>query len=213
MEFMMRIKDIQIGEIQIPLVTPFRTALRTVEAVDDIVIRVIGDQDMEGYGEAPPTAVITGDTKGSIRTAIQDFIAPALIGMELEDFDGVMRKLHSCILKNTSAKAAVDMALYDLYAKSLGKPLYKILGGNSNIVETDLTISVGPIDTMVADSLKAVQEGFRILKIKVGKEAWPMWSGSKPFGKRLVLRLRSVWTPIRDGMQKMRCVLLRPWRI
>ena len=170
MEFMMRIKDIQIGEIQIPLVTPFRTALRTVEAVDDIVIRVIGDQDMEGYGEAPPTAVITGDTKGSIRTAIQDFIAPALIGMELEDFDGVMRKLHSCILKNTSAKAAVDMALYDLYAKNLGQPLYTILGGNSNIVETDLTISVGPIDTMVADSLKAVQEGFRILKIKVGKE-------------------------------------------
>ncbi len=166
----MKIKEIQIGEMQIPLVTPFRTALRTVEAVDDIVIRVIGDNGMEGFGEAPPTAVITGDTKGSIRTAIQDFIAPALIGMDIEDLDGVMKKLRTCILKNTSAKAAVDMAIYDLYAKNLNQPLYKVLGGNSNTVETDLTISVGPIDTMVADSVKAVNEGFRILKIKVGKE-------------------------------------------
>ena len=81
----MKIKEIQIGEVQIPLVTPFRTALRTVEAVDDILIRVIGDNGMEGFGEAPPTAVITGDTKGSIRTAVQEFIAPALIGMEIED--------------------------------------------------------------------------------------------------------------------------------
>ena len=94
----MKIKEIQIGEVQIPLVTPFRTALRTVEAVDDILIRVIGDNGMEGFGEAPPTAVITGDTKGSIRTAVQEFIAPALIGMEIEDMDGIMKKLHGCIL-------------------------------------------------------------------------------------------------------------------
>ncbi len=166
----MKIKEIQIGEVQIPLVTPFRTALRTVEAVDDILIRVIGDNGMEGFGEAPPTAVITGDTKGSIRTAVQEFIAPALIGMEIEDMDGIMKKLHGCILKNTSAKAAVDMALYDLYAKNLNQPLYKVLGGHSAKVETDLTISVGPVETMVEDSLKAAKQGFRILKIKVGKE-------------------------------------------
>ena len=54
----MKIKEIQIGEMQIPLVTPFRTALRTVEAVDDIVIRVIGDNGMEGFGEAPPTLLL-----------------------------------------------------------------------------------------------------------------------------------------------------------
>lgn len=166
----MKIKEIQIGEVQIPLVTPFRTALRTVEAVDDILIRVIGDNGMEGFGEAPPTAVITGDTKGSIRTAVQEFIAPALIGMEIEDMDGIMKKLHGCILKNTSAKAAVDMALYDLYAKNLNQPLYKVLGGHSAKVETDLTISVGCVETMVEDSLKAAEQGFRILKIKVGKE-------------------------------------------
>lgn len=167
----MKITKIETTEIKIPLVTPFKTALRTVDAVHDIVVRVITDDGQEGFGEAPPTAVITGDTLGSIRCAIEDFIAPSLLGMEIENLDGIMRKLHGCILKNTSAKAAVDMAIYDLYAKSCQKPLYQILGGYRKELETDLTISVNGIDEMVEDSLKAVEQGFHILKIKVGKES------------------------------------------
>ncbi len=167
----MKIARIDTAEVNIPLVTPFKTALRTVDHVNDIVVRVTADNGETGYGEAPPTAVITGDTKGSIRCAIEEFIAPSLIGMETDNLDGIMRKLHGCILKNTSAKAAVDMAVYDLFAKSCGKPLYKVLGGNRTEIETDLTISVNEIDEMVSDSLKAVAQGFNILKIKVGKES------------------------------------------
>lgn len=167
----MKIVKIETAEVKIPLATPFKTALRTVEAVHDIVVRVVTDDGQEGFGEAPPTAVITGDTLGSIRCAIEDFIAPSLLGMEIENLDGIMKKLHGCILKNTSAKAAVDMAIYDLFAKSCKKPLYQVLGGYRKEFETDLTISVNEIDEMVEDSLKAVKQGFRILKIKVGKES------------------------------------------
>ena len=166
----MKIAKIEVGEVNIPLVTPFKTALRTVDHVNDLIVRITVDDGQVGFGEAPPTAVITGDTKGSIRCAIEEFIAPSLIGMEIENLDGVMAKLHSCILKNTSAKAAVDMAIYDLYAKNLGQPLYKVLGGRKSQFETDITISVNPIDEMVSDSLKAVADGFNILKVKVGKE-------------------------------------------
>ncbi|MEG2138375.1 MAG: dipeptide epimerase, partial [Oscillospiraceae bacterium] len=145
----MVISQIQVGEIALPLARPFKTALRTVERVEDIVVRITTDTGAVGYGEAPPTAVITGDTKGSILCAIRDFIAPALVGMEVENLDGIMKKLHSCILKNTSAKAAVDMAVYDLYAQSMGAPLYKILGGAKKSFRTDITISVNPTDEMV----------------------------------------------------------------
>ncbi len=166
----MRIQDIQIGRISLPLRHPFKTALRTVNAVDDVVVRVVGDDGQMGYGEAPPTAVITGDTIGSIECAVRDFIKPALVGMEIENLDGVMKKLHGCILKNTSAKAAVDMALYDLWGKRLGASVYRLLGGARTSFQTDLTISVNPIDEMVRDSLEAVGRGYSILKIKVGKE-------------------------------------------
>lgn len=166
----MKIKTIQVGEVSIPLVTPFKTALRTVDCVNDLIVKITTDDGATGFGEAPPTAVITGDTLGSIRCAIEQFIAPNLIGMDILDIDGIMRKLHGCILKNTSAKAAVDMAVYDLYAKALNKPLYQVLGGHSARIKTDLTISVNSVDEMVKDSLKAVEQGFDILKIKVGKE-------------------------------------------
>lgn len=166
----MKIVKIEIGEMRIPLRTPFKTALRTVENVHDLIVKVVGDDGTCGYGEAPATAVITGDTLGSIRCAIEEFIAPNIIGMDVENLDGIARKIRSCMVKNTSAKAAVDIAVYDLYAKSMKRPLYKLLGGNSNTVETDLTISVNPVEEMVQDSLEAVRRGFRCLKIKVGKE-------------------------------------------
>ena len=166
----MRIAKIETAEVNIPLVTPFKTALRTVDSVNDIVVRITADDGQTGYGEAPPTAVITGETKGSIRCAIEEFIAPPLIGMEIENLDGIMKVLHKSMIKNTSAKAAVDMAVYDLFAKSCGKPLYKVLGGSKGEIETDLTISVNETEEMVKDSLLAIQQGFRILKIKVGKE-------------------------------------------
>lgn len=167
----MKIVKIDTARVSIPLVTPFKTALRTVDSVNDIVVRITTDDGQTGFGEAPPTAVITGDTQGSILSAIEEFISPAIIGMEIENLDGIMKKLHGCILKNSSAKAAVDMAVYDLFARSCGKPLYKVLGGGQKEIETDLTISVNDVEEMISDSLKAVSQGFRILKIKVGKES------------------------------------------
>lgn len=166
----MVIRDIQTGLLSLPLARPFKTALRTVERVEDVAVRILTDTGEIGYGEAPPTAVITGDTIGSIRCAILDFIRPALIGMDIEDMEGIQKKLHGCILHNTSAKAAVDMALYDLWGQRWNAPLWKLLGGAKPSFETDITISVNPVEEMVADSLDAIRQGHKILKVKVGKD-------------------------------------------
>ena len=167
----MIIKNIEISEICVPLVTPFKTALRTVTEVNDIVVKLISDTGEVGYGEAPPTAVITGETKESIKSAIENYIKPSILGMDIQDLEPIMLKLNNCILKNTSAKAAVDMAIYDLYAQSYNAPLYKLLGGYRNELTTDLTISVNSVDEMIKDSLDAINRGFDILKIKVGKDS------------------------------------------
>ncbi|MFQ9395876.1 MAG: hypothetical protein ACLR2E_19925 [Lachnospiraceae bacterium] len=127
----MKLKEIAIGYIDIPLVTPFKTALRTVNSVNDLIVKVTAEDGTEGYGEAPPTAVITGDTKESIEAAIRYYIAPTIKGMDLEDLPAIMQKLEKCLAKNTTAKAAVDIALYDLYAKLQKKPLFRLLGEKS----------------------------------------------------------------------------------
>ena len=166
----MKIKDIQVGDISLPLVRPFKTALRTVDAVNDVVVRIITDDGLIGYGEAPPTAVITGDIRGSILAAIDEYIRPNLLGMDIMDLDGIMAKLHGCLVHNSTPKAAVDMAVYDLWGKAQGAPLYQLLGNARTTFKTDITISVNPVDEMVADSVDAVKQGFDCLKIKVGKE-------------------------------------------
>ena len=167
----MRITNIKIGRISVPLRTPFKTALRTVNSVEDVIVEIHTDTGNIGFGEAPPTGVITGDTTGAIIGAIEDHIKKTIMGMRIEDFEELMLKLQSCILKNTSAKAAVDIALYDLYGQLYGAPLYKLLGGYRKEIVTDITISVNDPEEMAKDSLEAINRGYSTLKIKVGKDS------------------------------------------
>lgn len=167
----MKIIDIQIGEVAIPLKKPFKTALRTVNSVNDIIVKIITDTGHVGYGEAPPTAVITGDTKGSIKWAIQEHIKGQLIGLDIESFEELMVRLDKSLIKNSSAKAAVDIALHDLYGQLYNAPLYKLLGGYKKEIITDITISVNDPEEMAKDSLEAIALGYKTLKIKVGKDA------------------------------------------
>lgn len=167
----MKITNIRIGEISVPLKTPFKTALRTVNSVEDIIVEIHTDTGNVGYGEAPPTGVITGDTKGSIIGALKDHIIKSIIGMDIENFEDIMLKLDKSLVKNTSAKAAVDIALYDLYGQLYNAPLYKMFGGYKKEIITDVTISVNDPEEMAKDSLDAIKRGFDTLKIKVGKDA------------------------------------------
>ena len=167
----MKIKAVHLYVMRIPLRTPFKTALRTVEAMENLVVTLETDEGALGYGEAPPTAVITGDTIPSIAGAIRDFLAPKLIGLEVERLDALHAALDAAMVHNTSAKAAVEIALYDLWGKRWNAPLYQLLGGARRELETDLTISVNAPEEMARDAADAVKRGFRILKVKVGTDA------------------------------------------
>ena len=166
----MKITDIELGMLRVPLKTPFKTALRTVDTVEDIVVLVRTDSGHTGHGEAPPTAVITGDTHGSIVEAIERHIKPRLIGQDISNLNRICGLIQNSMERNTSAKAAVEIAVYDLWGQLHGAPLYQMLGGGDPVITTDITISVDHIDKMVADSIAAVERGFDSLKIKVGKD-------------------------------------------
>ena len=166
----MKISDIRFGMLRVPLKTPFKTALRTVEQVEDVVVMVHTDTGHVGYGEAPATAVITGDTHGSIVDAIRHYISPRVVGEEVANLNRITRLIQGAMEKNSSAKAAVEIAVYDLWGQLYNAPLYKMLGGGDPVITTDITISVDTIDKMVADSIAAVDRGFDSLKIKVGKD-------------------------------------------
>ena len=163
----MKITNIRTQTLRAPLKNPFITSLRRVDALEDLVVIVECDDGSVGYGEGAPTPVITGETMGSMVAAIE-YIKPFIIGFEMEDFNTILNNIHTRILKNTTAKSALEIALYDLKAKSVKLPLYKMLGGTQRTFKTDITISMGNVEKMITDSLKAVTLGYDILKIKIG---------------------------------------------
>ena len=164
----MKITEVRLGLISVPLRVPFKTALRSVSSVEDVIVEIHTDTGAVGYGEAPPTGVITGDTTGAIIGAIRDHIAKTIIGRDVDDFEDLMIALNACIQKNTSAKAAVDMALWDLYGQLYKIPVYKLMGGAKKSIVTDITISVNPPEEMARDARTAIQRGYDCLKVKVG---------------------------------------------
>ena len=164
----MKITSVRLGKISVPLRTPFKTALRTVCSVEDVIVEIHTDCGCIGYGEAPPTGPITGDTTGGIIGAIEDHIAKSIIGMDVDDFENVLQKVQKSIVGNTSAKAAVDMALWDLYGQLYHIPVYKLMGGAKKNITTDITISVNDPEIMVQDALIALNRGYDCLKMKVG---------------------------------------------
>ncbi|MGG1687665.1 dipeptide epimerase [Pseudalkalibacillus sp. NRS-1564] len=165
----MKITNIETFSVSVPLKKPFKTALRTVTNAEAIIVKITAGKYV-GYGEAPPTVVITGESLASIDSAIQHVVKPKLVGMDLTEYESVMYTLQKSMIGNTSAKAAVDMAIYDLLAKRSQLPLYQFLGGYRNALETDYTVSVNEPVEMATDAVQYIKDGFSILKVKVGKD-------------------------------------------
>ena len=166
----MKITEVRLGKLSVPLRVPFKTALRTVNSVEDVIVELRTDTGAVGYGEAPPTGAVTGDTTGAIIGAIQDHIAKSILGRDVDDFEDLLQTVQKCIVKNTSAKAAVDIALWDLYGQLYGIPVYKLMGGARKHIVTDITISVNDPEEMARDAVSAVERGYDCLKVKVGAD-------------------------------------------
>ena len=153
----MHIQDITTSIKNIPLKTPFVTALRRVESVAFIRVEVLYSNGAVSYGEAPATKAITGETLESIRSEI-DEITPKLLGVKIDE---ALALLHQEDM-GSSAKAALDIALCE--------HICSLKIDDKSPIKTDVTISLGSTKKMLADAQKAYDEGMDILKVKLGQD-------------------------------------------
>lgn len=164
----MQIESIETSVLEVPLIKPFKTALRTVHTAQTVVVKMITDEGLVGWGEAPPTVVITGESIASIQATIEQILAPQIMQMDIRQRQTILSTIQASVKGNTSAKAAVDMAVHDLIGQIANLPLYQLLGGYTNNLQTDITVSVNASKEMAEDAKRYVDDGFSILKIKVG---------------------------------------------
>lgn len=149
--------------IDLQLSVPFRIS-REVQYTSSNAIIQIDNNEYTGFGEASPTEYY-GESVETTLACISLFAGN--LGDDPFAIDDIMRRLDKIIRLNPAAKAAVDMALYDLIGKSLGVPLYKLLGLNpKRTPRTSFTIGLDTPEEMVKKVL--VAKDYPILKIKVG---------------------------------------------
>jgi len=149
--------------------SPFTISLGTSYKSDEVVVKIVDDSGLEGFGEASPSKMILGETQDTVVSSL-DVILPSLIGLEPEMLEYASYVIENSIHRNSSAKASVDIALHDLVSKKYKLPLFKYLGGYSNKVLTDVTIGIKPIEEAVKEAKELLEQKVRIIKVKVGSE-------------------------------------------
>lgn len=148
---------------------PFEIATGRMDYAQNVLIRVHTDAGLEGLGECSAFPMIIGETQDTCLVIAKNF-ARMWKHKDPLDIQTRLAELDAYIAGNTTIKSAFDMALYDLAAKSTQIPLYQYLGGQSSVLNTDITVGIDTPQRMAATALQFKQQGAHTLKVKVGKE-------------------------------------------
>ena len=164
----MKIKAMEPIAVSLPMHKAVTMAGETVARADNMLIRVASHDGFVGWGEAAAAPTMTGETVPGMMAAV-GYLAPPLIGRPADDFAGATAAMDAAMYGNTGAKAAIDMALHDLVARTAGKPLHTLFGPKLRSRIAVLAV-LGSTDE--AADLREVRErwaaGYRAFKIKVG---------------------------------------------
>ncbi|HVX64118.1 MAG TPA: enolase C-terminal domain-like protein [Pirellulales bacterium] len=143
-----------------------------------VLVKLSDGEGRVGVGEASVTCIWSGETQQGVLALFEQEIKPVLLGADPFDVDWIMRKLDRAIHANSFVKGAVEMALLDLQGKTLGVPVYQLLGGrNPDAAEQGVRLKfvVGAVEPQIAAERAArmTARGWTCIKVKVGRHEHP----------------------------------------
>jgi o-succinylbenzoate synthase len=135
-----------------------------------VIVSLTTGDGVTGWGEASPLPFFTGETVASVHLQLEEFYLPRLPGRSPFELTAIMRDLDA-LPANSSAKAAIDIALHDLQGRLLGRPVVDLLGGAvRDRVPVTMPIGIEPVAEAVAKAEAAVGRGIGTLKLKIGRD-------------------------------------------
>ena len=159
----------------IPVEVPLKEGLTTKTAGGEhvvspyVVVRVHTDAGLVGLGEATLSPRWSGETSPGCVAAIEGLIGPAITGQDPIAITALRRTIDGTIRHNPFAKAAVEMALWDIAGKAAGQPVYQLLGGKvKEELPMKMVVGAFPVDQAVALAQRFLDWGATCLKVKVG---------------------------------------------
>src|SRR5690606_20898720 len=123
----------------------FRIAIGTKYNIENVLITVVLENGIEGYGEAAPLEPINGENQATALATLKSCVE-FIKGQNVTDYRAISATLRGVFHAQVTARCAIEMALLDAYAKVLDIPLYEFFGGVGNKAETDYTIDIVPPD-------------------------------------------------------------------
>jgi len=162
-----KIERLDAYRVTLPLVYPFRTAYGNDDAIETVLLR-LSSGGIEGWGEATAwhRPGYSCEFAEGVMLVIERFLAPMVVGEEIGSGEELAGRLRG-VKDNRFAKAAIDMAWWDLYAKQLGKPLWRMIGGTRQTVEVGADFGVmDSVDELLKTIGGAVEQGFKRVKLK-----------------------------------------------
>ena len=164
----MKIRELQCRIRTMDLREPYRISYESVEKCENVFLRIRTEKGLVGMGCAAPDLNVTGETAADVLHAFESVIEPFLRNSEVFEYSRIMEKLNHEMPSGPSARAMVDMALFDLMAQQAGVPLYRFLGGYRRTISTSVTIGIMPLQETLGRAKHYLGLGFRILKLKGG---------------------------------------------
>ena len=167
---MSRISEIHLYSHELPIVgPPYKMALQELTSVTTILVEAVTENGLRGYGETCPLGPAYQPAHAGGAVAAIKQMAPHLIGQDALAIGVAGHRMDQALAGHGYAKAAVDMALWDLAGKQLGVPVSTLLGGvHQAHVPSYYAISVASPDEVARQVKDKQAQGFRRLQIKVG---------------------------------------------
>jgi muconate cycloisomerase len=167
-----KITRIETIPIQVPLnpqvaIRSGRGGAHTVSPF--LVVKVHTDAGLIGLGEASCTPRWSGEDQFTAAHLIKTYLEPLLAGENPLEIDALTAKFRLAFAGNMFTKAAVEMALWDIAGKAVGKPVYELLGGKvREFVTTKWSVSGVEPEKAAEIGKQAIERGFKAMKVKVG---------------------------------------------
>ncbi len=170
MSEVLSVSTVRAYRLEIPLQTSYELAYGSFEAVENLVVRLQTESGLTGWGCAAPDSHVTGETLEGNLDALREVLFPALQQSGESTVEELLRKIGEEAPRDPAARAAVDLALHDLWAKRRGVSVQALLGGSGRGIPTSITIGIMSVEETCTAAAEQLAEGFEILKIKGGRD-------------------------------------------
>ncbi|MFC6999346.1 mandelate racemase/muconate lactonizing enzyme family protein [Rufibacter roseus] len=165
----MRIKEINVWTADLELTRPYTIAFKTVSAVENVLVELVAENGLTGIGAGNPSKEVVGEALADTQAALQPENLEWLKGRDIREFQLLCEEIAQRLPRNPAARAALDIALHDLFSKYLDVPLVTFLGQKIKSMPTSITIGIKSVEETLEEAEEYVGRGFTHLKVKTGE--------------------------------------------